>query len=68
LAAQYQHGHDCVPMVAPGRRIEFRSDPTPEEPKHRRIWPMLAMVPLHRYFVGMIAPTVDLLVSSHVDR
>jgi len=47
-------------MVAPRRRIEFHSDPTPE---HRRIWPT---VPLHTYLVAK-APTVELAVSFRLD-
>jgi hypothetical protein len=60
LPTQHQHGHDCVPMVAPRRRIEFHSDPTPE---NRRIWPT---VPLHTYLVAT-APTVELAVSFRLD-
>jgi len=47
-------------MVAPRRRIEFHSDPTPE---HRRIWPT---VPLHTYLVAT-TPTVELAVSFRLD-
>ena len=57
---RHQHSHDCVPMVAPRRRIEFHSDPTPD---HRRIWPT---VPLHTYLVAT-APTVELAVSFPFD-
>lgn len=64
LAAQYQHVHGRIPMVAPRRRFDFRSGPTSEASKHRRIWPT---VPPTGTLLVLRQPWSWPSVSSHID-